>query len=52
MLDGITIIFGGFLVMALGSPVGLLVVLVVGKIVLNLGMHLREHREPAGAAAG
>ena len=47
----IAIIFGGGLVMALGSPVGLLLVLVVGKIALDLGMHLREHREPAGAGA-
>lgn len=43
----IAIIFGGFLVMSLGSPAGLLLILIVGKIVLDLAMHLREHRTAA-----
>ena len=35
---------GGFVVMSLGSPIGLLVIMIIGKIVLDLKMHLREHR--------
>jgi hypothetical protein len=41
----IAIIAGGFLVMIIGSPVALLIVLVVGKIMLDVKMHLREHRK-------
>jgi len=52
----IAIIAGGFFVMALGSPVPLLIVIVIGKIMLDIKMHLREHRkakdvvQPAAAA--
>ena len=42
------VIFGGFFAMALGSPVGVLVVLVLLKIGVDLGLHLKE-REHAGA---
>ena len=41
----IAIIAGGFFVMALGSPVPLLIVLIIGKIILDMKMHLREHRK-------
>ena len=41
----VAVLFGGFAVMALGSPMVLLLILVVGKIVLDLAMHLREHRK-------
>ena len=41
----IAIIVGGFLVMALGSRAGLLIVLVIGKIILDIKMHLREHKK-------
>lgn len=45
----VAIIFGGFAVMALGSPLALLLLLVVLKLGLDVVLHLREHR--AGAAA-
>ncbi|MGI9239888.1 MAG: DUF6498-containing protein [Verrucomicrobiales bacterium] len=41
----VAIIFGGFLVMSLGSPIGLLVILILGKIVIDLKLHLWEHGE-------
>ncbi|MDH3527836.1 MAG: DUF6498-containing protein [Gammaproteobacteria bacterium] len=40
----IAIIAGGFLVMSLGSPVGLLVALVALKIVMDIMLHRRSHR--------
>lgn len=40
----LTIIFGGFAVMALAQPVWLLVVMVAIKVAVDLKMHLREHR--------
>jgi len=39
------IIAGGFLTMLFGSPVGLLIVLVIGKILLDIKLHLREHKK-------
>ncbi|MBA2381217.1 MAG: hypothetical protein H0V73_03820 [Chloroflexi bacterium] len=39
----LTILFGAFLGIVLGSPVGLLIVLVLLKIALDLGLHIREH---------
>jgi len=44
----ITIIFGGFLTMAFGSPVGLLVILMVLKTAVDLGMHQSERRKLQG----
>ncbi len=41
----VAIIFGGFVVMSLGSPLGLLIILIVGKIVIDLKLHLWEHGE-------
>ncbi len=40
----IAIIAGGFGVMALGSPLPLLILTVVGKIALDIHLHRREHR--------
>ena len=41
----VTILGGGFLAMSLGSPTWALVILVVLKIVVDLGAHLFEHRD-------
>lgn len=43
----VAIIAGGFGVMALGSPLPLLLLLVTLKLGLDVVMHLREHRRPA-----
>lgn len=40
----IAIIFGGFLTAALGSPIGLLVMLVILKTFLDVKLHQREHK--------
>ncbi len=47
----ITIIFGAILIGVTGAPAAAVVVLVLLKIALDLGFHLAQHREPAGAAA-
>lgn len=41
----IAIIFGGIAVMALGQPVYMLIVLVLMKLGMDVGLHLREHRK-------
>jgi hypothetical protein len=43
----VVLIVAGFFVMALGSPLPLLVLLVVGKTALDLAFHLRERRRNA-----
>ena len=40
----LAILFGAFATMALGSPIWLLVILIVGKTALDLALHLREHQ--------
>ena len=40
----IAIIFGGFLTVALGSPIGLLVMLVILKTTIDVALHKRQHR--------
>jgi hypothetical protein len=49
----LTIIFGGFATMALGEPVWVVVILVLVKMVVDLKMHLKEHRtesvQPGGS---
>jgi hypothetical protein len=41
----IALLTGGILAMFLGSPVPLLFVLIIGKIILDVKMHLREHKK-------
>jgi hypothetical protein len=41
----LTIIIGGFLVMALGSPVSALLILVLLKIFIDIQSHIREHKK-------
>jgi hypothetical protein len=45
----LTIIFGSIAVAALGSPIWILVVLVIAKTILDLGFHAREHGRVAPA---
>ena len=42
----VTILLGAFLTFALGSPIGLLIVLVALKTALDLGLHAWRHRRP------
>ena len=48
----VAIIAGGFGVMALGSPLPLLVLIVIGKIALDIHLHRREHRPKQEAQQG
>ena len=48
----VAIIAGGFGVMALGSPLPLLVLIVIGKIALDIHLHRREHRPKQEAPQG
>jgi hypothetical protein len=41
----IAIIFGGFITMSIGSPVGVLLVLIFLKIIIDVNFHIREHRK-------
>jgi len=41
----VAILFGAFAVIALGSPLFLLVIMIVGKTMLDLVLHLRAHRK-------
>ena len=43
----LALLFGAFLILALGSPILLLLILVVGKTGLDLKLHLREHQQQA-----
>lgn len=47
----IAIIFGAFAITALGSPVFLLILLIAGKIILDIKLHLRSHRKLQEKAA-
>ncbi len=47
----LAIIAGGFLAAALGSPVWLLVPLVIGKTMLDLKLHRKEHEKLRGASS-
>jgi hypothetical protein len=44
----LTILFGAFVSLAIGSPIGAIVVLVLLKTGLDLRLHLREHDRLAG----
>ena len=46
----LTIIFGAIAIQALGAPIAALVILVAGKTLLDLGLHLRAHRDVAPLA--
>jgi Family of unknown function (DUF6498) len=46
----VAILAGGFFVMAIGSPVALLVVLVALKTILDVNLHHREHKKAAAKA--
>ena len=48
----IAIIAGGFILMALNSPAGLLLVLVVLKTFVDVKLHFFEHRKNGAAKAG
>ena len=41
----LAILFGAFATLALGSNLGILLLLVIGKIVIDLTLHLRDHRK-------
>ena len=45
VLMHVAIIFGGVLIMKLGSPVLLLCVLILFKIILDIWLHVRSHRK-------
>ena len=47
----LTILFGAFVSLAIGSPVGAIVVLVLIKTVVDLAFHLREHAALAARPA-
>jgi uncharacterized protein DUF6498 len=47
----LTILVGGMLSIALGSPVGSMIVLVAIKIAIDLALHIREHRRAGAVAA-
>ena len=46
----IAILFGAFLIMTLGNSTFLVMILVVGKILIDLGLHLRSHNKLEKAA--
>lgn len=48
----ITIIAGGIAVIALGQPIGMLLVLVLVKLGLDVKLHLRQHRKLATSKNG
>jgi hypothetical protein len=41
----LAIIFGGFVVQAMGSSVGMLTLLIIGKIIIDAKLHLRAHKK-------
>jgi hypothetical protein len=51
VLMQVTLIAGGFLTMALGAPVAALLILVVGKTILDLRGYVKERRKAADRAA-
>jgi len=47
----LTILFGAMAITALNEPIWSIVILVAVKSLVDLGMHLREHRQAPGTAA-
>ena len=47
----VAVLFGAFLIVALGSPIWMLVILIIGKTMLDIGLHLLE-RQKNGTEAG
>jgi hypothetical protein len=45
----IAILFGAFVITALGSPVFMLLLLIVGKIALDVKLRIRSHAKAATA---
>lgn len=41
----LAIIFGAFAIAALGSSVGMLILLIIGKIIIDAKLHLRSHKK-------
>lgn len=41
----VAILFGAFAIMALGSPIFLMILLICGKILLDLKLHIRAHQK-------
>ncbi len=44
------IILGAFAIAAIGSSVGMLILLIIGKILIDAKLHLRAHKKAAGVA--
>jgi hypothetical protein len=40
------VLFGGFVSAAIGSPAGVLIVLILIKTIIDIRLHLRQHRSP------
>ncbi len=47
----LAIVLGAFATIALGSPIFLLVIMIVGKTIIDLNLHLREHQLKSPAAS-
>ena len=47
----IAILFGAFVITAMGSPVFMLLLLIIGKIILDAKLHLRSHAKAGKATA-
>jgi hypothetical protein len=48
----LTILLGAFVSIFLGTPVGSLLVLIVGKTALDLAFHLRQHQPTTAVPVG
>jgi hypothetical protein len=47
----IAILAGGFLSFSIGSPAGVLIVLIALKTIIDIKLHLRQHRTPYPAGS-
>ena len=46
------VLFGGFISAAIGSPAGVLIVLILIKTIIDIELHLRQHRDPHRRGGG